>query len=350
MQEQSRRGGRPSAKGQFIDQVREMYLEQKMSLQEISAQVGKSAGTLSAWLKSEGIELEPRPRNPNAGRSPEQQAEINARIKESIVRSPARKERPGGRPREIEREERSCPVDQTVFVVRVTDDQEFCSLSCARVGQGKKYTARKEREWLDSSESDCACGNKIAYADRGNQYCSTLCAKEHGNWRKPDPTNYRTRTCLNETCGKKFTRYRTYGKGDTKYCSVACSMRHTKTRRFYAVEDFDIVFESSYEAFFWSACKIAGIPIERFDRQYGVQWDSERPDAWYAPDFWLPAQQVAVEVKGVVDDDDEERWAAYRVQSGGRLIILTQVELRQAVEHMETMVQLLSAVRTLGPA
>lgn len=130
-----------------------------------------------------------------------------------------------------------------------------------------------------------------------------------------------TFNCLN--CDRGVTRYRKYGNGYNKYCSNACATRHTKTRRFYAVEDFEIVFESSYECKFWADCMIAKIPVERFDRRHGINYDPARPDAWYAPDFWVPTYQTAVEIKGVEDGLDPIRWG----QWSGKLIVFDVEEM-----------------------
>jgi len=85
------------------------------------------------------------------------------------------------------------------------------------------------------------------------------------------------------------------------------------------VVDDAIVLDSGYEALFWGLCTTLKIPIERFDRQYGVAW---REDCWYAPDFWLPTLGTAVELKGLEDAEDELKWAAYREQRGALKVFL----------------------------
>lgn len=94
-------------------------------------------------------------------------------------------------------------------------------------------------------------------------------------------------------------------------------MLSSMTRRFHAMDDF----ESGCEAFFWGACVVAKIPVERFDRKHGIQWDKDRPDSWYAPDFWLPAYKVAVEIKGIQDDQDPYRWAEWTTQTKKPLLV-----------------------------
>lgn len=88
------------------------------------------------------------------------------------------------------------------------------------------------------------------------------------------------------------------------------------------IRDFDIVLDSSYEAFVWGALKIAKITVERFDRTYDIEWS---PGRLYGPDLWLPRQQLAIECKGMVDSDDEAKWAAFRER--GKLLVLTRSDL-----------------------
>jgi hypothetical protein len=126
--------------------------------------------------------------------------------------------------------------------------------------------------------------------------------------RAKDPTKHVMITCQNDKCGKQIERYKGYGNGHLKFCSNECARTHTKIRKFYAVEDFDIVFESSWESLFWSLCAFAKVPVERFNRDLGVAWCE---GGWYAPDFWLPVLGIAVEVKGQKDDNDALRWEAF---------------------------------------
>ena len=164
----------------------------------------------------------------------------------------------------------------------------------------------------------CPCGRTCSTFQQ--KYCSSDCRKEYGDYKQPNPENNATHKCQN--CGQEFTRNKS-STAANMFCSNACARTHTKTRRFYTVEEFDIVFESSYEAFFWGACKIAKIPIDRFDRDHGVAWADGK---WYAPDFWIPGLNLAVEIKGYEDPDDAARWAAYR-KTQGALVVLTSVEL-----------------------
>ena len=142
----------------------------------------------------------------------------------------------------------------------------------------------------------------------------------YGKKRQRDEAKWVTRTCLN--CQGEF-ELRTSSQSWGKYCSNACAMRHTKTKQHLVMKEGDILLDSSYEALVWSALKVAKVPVERFDRQHGVEWGDGR---WYAPDLWLSGQQIAVEVKGVQDDEDTARWDAYR-STGVSLAVLDRVDL-----------------------
>lgn len=169
-------------------------------------------------------------------------------------------------------------------------------------------------------EKICVCGK--VFTDAQNKYCSPECRNQYGGKRQKDPTNYTTFNCLN--CSIEIIRYK--GSGAHKYCSNSCARRHTKTKQHIVVED-SIVLDSSYETLFWSICMLNKIPIERYDREQGVEW---RPGLWYAPDFWMPTLGFAVEVKGLMDDEDPEKWDAFR-QEVGSLIVLTEAKLRQMI-------------------
>lgn len=160
----------------------------------------------------------------------------------------------------------------------------------------------------------CPCGKLTGRPNR--KYCSPEHRTLYGKKKRANPENYVTFECLN--CEKEVTRYKNYGNGHNKYCSNECAQKHTKIKKHIVVDDA-IVLDSGYEALFWGLCTTLKIPIERFDRQYGVAW---REDCWYAPDFWLPTLGTAVELKGLEDAEDELKWAAYREQRGALKVFL----------------------------
>lgn len=163
----------------------------------------------------------------------------------------------------------------------------------------------------------CPCGKKTGSPNR--KYCSPGCRMEYGKKKQANPENHRTFNC--ENCGKEVTRYKKLNYH--KYCSNACANKHTKTKKHIVVDDA-VVLDSGYEAFFWGLCQLFKLPVERFDRKHGVEW---REGCWYAPDFYLPTLDLAVELKGLEDASDKDRWALFEKEQG-RLVILTGDDLR----------------------
>lgn len=170
------------------------------------------------------------------------------------------------------------------------------------------------------------------------KYCSAECRREYSiNGNQRDPKNWATYTCRNPDCGQTFER-RKNSRNAKHYCSLACSNKMTKKKHHIVLRDDDVVLDSSWEGLFYCACKFAKVPIERFDRKYGVQWD-DNLDHWYAPDFWLPEIQawvdrkgVAVEIKGHPDDDDPAKWAAFRAD-GWDLVVMDQYRMHHLSAH-----------------
>jgi hypothetical protein len=210
------------------------------------------------------------------------------------------------------RESRTCAREgcSESFEVRLgarDAERRFCSRPCARQVENQARSAIKQQEWLESPASLCPCGdNRIPYGIRHTtKYCSTECRTQYGKRRQADPKNYVTFGCLN--CGIEVTRYKNYGNGHNKYCSNACAQKHTKIKKHIIVEDATVL-DSLWEGLFWCLCGFAKIPVERFDREQGVEW---REGCWYAPDFWLPVLGIAVEVKGREDENDASRWKKF---------------------------------------
>lgn len=311
-----RKTGRPSGKAQHIEEVKRLYLDEQWSLGEISDHLGPSIQTLSRWLKSEGIELQARTRNPNAGRTPEQQAEINARISASVRTSEKKRRNPGGP--KTTYEDRTCEwaTCENVFTVSTNSPKRFCSMRCVGKSAALQKSQEHQRLWEKDPRSKCQCGKTIPYENRHIwKYCSDVCRQQYGGKRKADPENWVAKTCRN--CQVEF-KIRKSSQSYGYYCSKVCAQRHTKIKKHIVVDDA-IVLDSGYEALFWGLCTTLKIPIERFDRQYGVAW---REDCWYAPDFWLPTLETAVELKGLEDAEDAERWTAYRQQRGALKVFL----------------------------
>lgn len=284
-----------------------LYEDEKKSRGEIARQYGTSVQTVTRVLSRHGVVFEDRQGNANAGRTPEQQAAINAKISAA---------KQGQTYAKKPREKRTCVECGNEFTYRPgKTGEKLCSRSC-RNRYNAKVNKATAQEMYEADPKRCPCGDPIPFEYRHTRmFCSPEHRTEYGAKRRPDPENYVTFECLN--CEKEVTRLR--GQGHHKYCSNACAQRHTKVKKHYGISGLEIVFDSSYECLFWSLCAVLKIPIERFDRQYGVAWGE---DCWYAPDFWLPTLGLAVELKGLEDAEDAEKWAAYREQRGELKVFL----------------------------
>lgn len=205
-------------------------------------------------------------------------------------------------------------------------EKRYCTRACSNAA-----TATKRAESVRSAgryqPPICPCGKEVPPPPGANyiyaaqkKYCSAECRNKYGPKRQKDPSKWVTFTCQN--CGEEVETRRKLNM--QKYCSVACSNRHTKVKRHIVLKDSDVVLDSSYEAFFWGLCQLLKVPVERYDREKGVEW---REGCWYAPDFYMPFTGVSVELKGVLDDQDPERWDVFR-REVGPLIILSGDDLR----------------------
>lgn len=193
----------------------------------------------------------------------------------------------------------------------------FCSKQCARVVDGPERHQRKEREWLSSEASLCACGGRIPYEMRHQRkFCSPECRSKYGrSGRIANPAKKVTFAC--ERCGKEVSRYKGYGSGAHRFCSNECSAR-SNTQRRIGVDD--VVLDSGWEALVWGLCSFRKVPIARFDRARAIPCG----DGWYGPDFVIAGHHV--EVKGLEDDDDRGRYDAWRA-TGGDLVLLDKDRL-----------------------
>lgn len=238
--------------------------------------------------------------------------------------------RKGGRPSSLMDVVRSCAKCGTSFSTKQLHPDgtvakgfptTYCSRACSRQVANTR-AAQEVREAYEADPRRCPCGKPFPYELRNHlkSYCSPECRMTYGKKRQRDEAKWVTRTCLN--CETEF-ELRTSSQSWGKYCSNTCAMRHTKTKQHLVMKDSDVLLDSSYEALVWAALMVAKIPVERFDRQHGVEWGE---GCWYAPDLWLPGQQIAVEVKGALDVEDAARWDAYR-STGIRLAVLDRGDL-----------------------
>lgn len=217
--------------------------------------------------------------------------------------------------------------------------RRFCDRNCSNAA-----TAKIRSDSLRNGEKGykpilCPCGKTVYGAnDREynytKKYCDEICRRKYminGNQR--DKSKWTTYICLN--CEESFER-RVNTRNAKKYCSNKCAQKHTKVKKHYGVEGLEIVFDSTWEAAFWGIASIAKLPIERFDRQYAVEW---KPGQFYAPDFWMPSVQwvtnrigAAIEIKGHEEEDDQIKWAVFRA-TGVDLIIIDQYRMEHLSAH-----------------
>lgn len=270
-------GGQTIRNRRDAAEVVRLYTEDGLGIEEIMKHMGKGYYQIRGWLAEAGVKI----LSAWERKTPEQKQALTEAARKANL----------GRPEGVQKR-----------------------------GSNRSQEPVRVREYKIVPEKTCACGK--VFTDAQNKYCSPECRNQYGGKRQKDPANHRTFTCLN--CGKEVTRYK--GSGSHKYCSNACANRHTKTKQHVIVDDA-VVLDSGYETFFWGLCALNKIPIERYDREKGVEW---RPGLWYAPDFWMPTLGFAVEVKGLMDDEDPERWDTYRAEVGS-LIVLTEAKLRQMI-------------------
>lgn len=317
--------GRPSKKDQYKDQIHHLYYDERWSLSRISRELGPAVGTLSRWMTSWGWDLQVRTGNPNGGRTPEQQEEINKKVSAAKmgVKLGAR----------VPREIRTCKIDEcdNTFEVKKTSPKQYCSTKCSAV---KNIGNRKNniRDEYDRDPKRCPCGEAIPYEKRhSRQYCSGDHRIQYG---KPsavkNPEKWGIYTCQNEKCGKTFEQRKRSG-GYHKYCSNTCAQRHTKVKKHFVVDELTVL-DSPYESLFWGMCSVYKIHVERYDRHNGVEWNGE--GTWYAPDFKVTrhSRDIAIELKGFEEYDDEIKWTVFR-EHVMPLVILSRADFMKIMDQ-----------------
>lgn len=311
--------GRPSSWSQHRDEMVRLYSEEEWSRGQIARHFDTSVQTVTRQLRAAEVALSARKGdNPNEGRTAEEQAQINAKV------SASRKGKGTG-PR-VPREEVVCPECQTTFIyIPGKTGKTYCSRTCRSAATSRRQREEALEAYADSPVT-CPCGEAIPYEYRHQrQFCSPDHRVKYQPKKKADPANYVTFTCQNETCGKEVTRYKNYGNGASMFCSNACSMKHTRTKRHVVMNDDHVVLDSKWEALFWGLMGFRKILCSRYDREQGVEWSEGH---WYAPDFTIVIDglEIAVEIKGRADDDDPEKWDQFR-RERGRLVVLDEESL-----------------------
>lgn len=225
-----------------------------------------------------------------------------------------------------------CPHCGTNFSTNRT--RTYCTKACSNAATAEKRAAAN-RALGKYKPPICPCGKEVPpppgqkhVYGRQKKHCSPECRSQYQKRRQADPANHVTFNCRN--CDIEVTRPRTYGQGYHKYCSNACAARHTKRVSHTIIRDHDVVLDSGWEALFFGLCMFRKIPVERYDRSLGVTW---RDDQYYAPDF-LVNGTMAVEIKGVEDEDDPEKWESFR-SSVGPLVVLDRDELEKLLSDQD---------------
>lgn len=244
---------------------------------EISTEVGVHTNSVVQWIKEAGY-------------------------------TPVRKEYQRGKALLIDR-----PCDHCGTTFSPTHStSRFCSRQCTNDWQRSQVPPKA-----------CPCGTTLRDVGKtvGATYCSIECGKKFGKakGKAPDPANSVTFTC--ETCGETVTRYKKYGSGTHRFCSNVCANR--RPIEHHATPD-NVSLDSWWEHLVYAALKVAKIPVERVDRSFhGVEFDGR----FYAPDFFLPEQNIYVEVKGIITPEQEAKWIAFRA-AGHQLAVVGPGEIQ----------------------
>jgi hypothetical protein len=287
-----------------------------------------SVQTVTRQLIAAQVALEARTGDSSAGRTPEQQAVINAKVSE------ARKGKGTGA--RAAREDRPCEVCGTTFHVLASSKQRFCSRSCRNDGLARDNRQQAEKDYA-AAPRVCPCGERIPFEFRHTrQFCSPEHRSLYAPKRQADPTKQITFDCA--TCGTSVTRRKGYSQSISgkQFCSNECAAKHTKTVKNYVLRDQDMVLDSRWEVLVVGLLGYRKIACERFDRSDVIEWS---PGHWYGPDLVVPTYDgpIYIEVKGYEQEHDAPKWEAFRA-AGNRLVTIDQ----DLMEQMLTSTDLLA--------
>lgn len=265
----------------------------------IKEKTGISVQTLSRWLKKAGVEIDPK-RGLSTPRGPLSE-EHRAAVSEAKVGVPIAK-RAGWR-----NEVRTCPRCGTEFTP-TAPKQQSCSDEC-------RLANLADRNRASIKIRHCPCGTQLPpFTETHSAYCSPECREMYANkgGRKRQDEKWVVKVC--ETCGKEF-QFRSTSRNLGRFCSNVCAHRRPIER--HPTPD-GAILDSWWEHLVYSALKVAKISVERVDRSvHGVEFDGR----FYAPDLFLPEQNIYIEVKGIVTPEQEAKWAAFR-SSGRDLMVI----------------------------
>lgn len=274
----------PTTQQQKINLLLELN-QSGMSLQECAAELGVHPVTVSKWVREHDLK---------------------------VIRH--------GRKKDSSKwVEHTCDQCGKNFSIQQSQKRRFCSRDCTNTWQRAQVKARVCDGCGEPLEIEDGATTMYTY----RKYCSKACRMKYGAKRQKDETKWVTFNC--QTCGEETTKRLSSGN-QNKFCSNTCAMKHTKTVRHYVCRESDMVLDSTWEMLFAGICGFDRIHCERYDRARAVEW---KPGQWYAPDFWLPKMSTAVEIKGLEDDEDPERWDLWRLTTQQRLLILDRDALDQ---------------------
>ncbi len=205
-----------------------------------------------------------------------------------------------------------CDQCGETFSIQQSQKRRFCSRDCTNAWQRAQVAVRCCEGC--GQALTVQPGAKTMYTYR--KFCSAECRTRHGGKRQKDPTKHVTFNC--ETCGQPTTK-RLSLRNMNRFCSNVCASKHTKKVAHIGVDG--ILLDSKWEALFYGLMGFRKIPCERVNREsHAVVWALDRA---YAPDFLVTIDglQIAVEVKGQEDEDDQARWAAWRAQFGALVVV-----------------------------
>lgn len=199
-------------------------------------------------------------------------------------------------------------------VDRMTDEQ--------RAQYSAKGVAARQANAQPPAKRICAyteCGTEFELPAGRRTSRQIYCSRTCGGLARRDPDRRRTFAC--DVCGAKVERFASVNARG-RYCSRTCYFKRNNT-----VDKFQDwqgnILDSSWEALFLGLCGLLKVPVERYDREQGIAWNHS---GWYAPDFWMPTLNLAVEIKGNEDSDDRTRWDAFAEQRG-KLAVIDQIRM-----------------------
>lgn len=198
---------------------------------------------------------------------------------------------------------KKCPVCGKEFYAKPSQaNKRFCSKKCAAT-KGPLLTCK-------------VCGkqyrrNPWAVKNLGSSCCSIECRDKARIGYVPSEE---TRRKLSIALKGKMV-----GKNNPRYGKTPPKLGYGK-RMWYK----DVLFRSTYEVRFAKALDMLGIPWQYEPKRFEYT-DSQGRERTYLIDFYLPQQNLWVEVKGYVTEEDKEMLKALRNEGLNILLATLQI-------------------------